>query len=300
MAATCEHLDGRLDGRTFGLATRIGRGLARRIPYRDPRAMQLTALGAILAFGVMLHDPYLRPLQAVFALAAALTTHFAGNRLTGQPTGSIRSPLITALSVSILLRADSLWVHPAAAAAAIGSKYIIRARGRHLFNPSCFGVTLALAALPGVWISPGQWDNRIAIAGWLAVAGSLVVSRAARTDISAGFLACHGATLAARVLALGQPLAVLAHQMSSGAIILFAFFMLSDPRTIPAARGARLAHAAIVAAAIYALKFGFHLASAPLWALMITAPMVPLWDWLWAESDSQRNQRRKICIGIVS
>jgi len=283
MATTCNQLNCGFERRTSRLAT----GILRRVRHCDPRAMQLTALGVILGFGALLHDPYLLPLQALFSLAAALTTHMVGNRLTGQPVKSVRSPLITALSVSILLRADSLWVHPAAAFAAIGSKYLIRTRDRHLFNPSCFGVTLALAVLPGVWISPGQWGSRIAVAGWLAVLGSMVVSRAARADISTGFLASYFAMLAARVIALGQPLGVLAHQMSGGAIVLFAFFMLSDPRTIPATRRGRLAHAAIVAAAIYALKFRFQLTSAPLWALMITAPMVPLWDWLWPQSDAE-------------
>ena len=56
---------------------------------------------------------------------------------------------------------------PAAAALAIGSKFILRVRGKHLFNPANFGVGAALLVLPGTWISPGQWGSDVALAGWL-------------------------------------------------------------------------------------------------------------------------------------
>jgi len=245
---------------------------------RDPRLAQMAVLGTILAVGAALYDFALDPRQVVLTFATALLVQFLSDRIAGRPALNYRSALITALSLALLLRADSLWAHPAAAAAAIGSKSLIRVRGKHLFNPSCFGVVFALAAIPGVWVSPGQWGDGIAVAGWIAVAGTMVVSRAARTDISTGFMACYGGATLARVLWLGQRLAVASHRMASGALLLFAFFMISDPRTAPDDRRGRLAHSALVAAIAFAMGAHFYVTNPLVWALFVAAPAVPLWD----------------------
>jgi Na+-transporting NADH:ubiquinone oxidoreductase subunit NqrB len=141
--------------------------------FPDPRLAQMAVLGTILTIGAALYDFALDPRQVALTFAAALLVQFLSDRIAGRPTLNYRSALITALSLALLLRADSLWAHPAAAAAAIGSKSLIRVRGKHLFNPSCFGVVFALAAIPGVWVSPGQWGDGIAAAGWIAVAGTM-------------------------------------------------------------------------------------------------------------------------------
>ena len=143
------------------------------------------------------------------------------------------SALITCFGLSILLRADTLWVHPLAAALAISSKFVLRANGKHVFNPANIGVIAASVALPGAWVSPGQWGHDIALAGWFVVLGGLVTQRARRWDIAWAFLAAWLAMCAVRVALLGQPWPVLMHQLDNGALLLFAFFMISDPMTIP-------------------------------------------------------------------
>ena len=249
--------------------------------WRDPRTVQLVLLGSILAAGAFHCDFTIRPTQVLLTFAAGLLCQLAVDRAAGRTTRSLRSPLVTALSISILLRADSLWAHPAAAAVAIGSKYLLRVRGKHLFNPSCFGVIFALSAFPNVWVSPGQWGADVALAGWIVAAGSMVVARAARADISIGFTLTYGAALAGRVLWYGQHLAVLLHQLSNGALLLFAFFMLSDPKTIPDRPCGRVVHAVAVAALAFAFGFGLYANNALLWALFLAAPTVALWDTLW-------------------
>ncbi len=249
--------------------------------FRDPRTVQMVLLGSIIAAGAWRYDVGVGLTQIALTVASAILAQLFFDRLAGQRSRSIRSPLVTSLSISILLRATSLWMYPAVAVAAIGSKYIIRVRGKHLFNPSCFGVIFALSLFPGVWVSPGQWGAGVAIAGWIVAAGAIVTARAASADISASFVVLYSAGLTARVLWYGQRWAVLIHQMSNGALLLFAFFMLSDPKTIPDSRRGRTVHAAAVAAIALILQFWLYANNALLWALFLAAPAVTIWNARW-------------------
>ena len=254
---------------------------ARTLIPHDPRILQIAFLGALLAAGAYMRDFSLRPTQIALTFAAALGAQRLLDRLTRKPAPSLRSATITALSLTLLLRADSLWALPAAAVFAIASKFALRVHGKHLCNPANFGVGAALLLLPGTWISPGQWGSDVALAGWLVVLGVTVASRARRADISWLFLLFYLGALAARVAWLGQRWAVWAHQLSSGALLLFAFFMISDPMTTPSHPKGRAAHAALVAAIAYAWGFGLFRTNAVLWALFVAAPMVAVWDVIW-------------------
>src|SRR5438105_1127147 len=81
--------------------------------------------------------------------------------------------------------------------------------------------------------------------------GGLVGHRARRADVTGAFLGFYLGAIAARVLWLGQRAAVFFHHLENGALLLFAFFMISDPMTIPNHARGRVAHAALVAAIAY-------------------------------------------------
>jgi hypothetical protein len=164
---------------------------------------------------------------------------------------------------------------------AIGAKFVLRVRGKHVFNPGNLGVVFALLALPGTWVSPGQWGDDFALVGWFVALGGVVVHRARRADVSLAFLGFHLGFLALRVLWLGQRFAVWTHQLQSGALLLFAFFMISDPMTIPNHTRGRVAHAALVAAITYVWQFVLYRPNGLLWALFLAAPAVPLLDLVW-------------------
>ncbi|MGA6972389.1 MAG: RnfABCDGE type electron transport complex subunit D [Candidatus Binatus sp.] len=249
--------------------------------FTDPRLFQIFSLGILLATGAYFRDFSIRPSQVLLTFAAGLLTQAACWRLTPSKPRSLRSAIITCLSLSLLLRADSLLAHPLAAAAAISSKSILRHRGKHLFNPATFGIIFAIVLLPGTWVSPGQWGQDVAIAGWVMMLGTLVTNRARRGDISWTFLVFHLGALALRIGYLGQRWAVWTHQLESGALLVFAFFMISDPMTGPNARRGRIAHAALVAALAYAWQFRLFHTNGLIWALFIAAPCVPIWDAIW-------------------
>jgi Na+-transporting NADH:ubiquinone oxidoreductase subunit NqrB len=255
--------------------------------FDDPRMWQILFLGILLASGAYLRDFSLSAIQIILTFTAALTAQHLSFSMRPDAPRSYRSAIITGLSLTLLLRADNLWVHPAAASAAILSKSLIRIRGKHLCNPATFGVMFAMLILPGAWVSPGQWGQDVALAGWMVALGAFVATRARRADVSWSFLLCYVGALAMRVAYLGQRWAVLDHQLMNGALLLFAFFMISDPMTSPNHPRARVIHAAMVAAIAFAWQFEFYAHNGMLWALFLAAPMVPLWDALWAAPKYQ-------------
>jgi len=249
--------------------------------WRDPRLAQILFLGLLLGAGAWLRDFSVHPAQVALTFLCGLVCQNLCERMTRRPNRSLRSAIITSFSVTLLLRAGAWWIHPIAITAAIASKFVLRLRGKHLFNPANFGVLFALVMLPGAWISAGQWGQDVAFAGWMIGMGTIVTRRARRADISWTFLGFYVGALALRVIWLGQRWAVLAHQLSNGALLLFAFFMISDPMTIPNDRRGRAAHAALVCAIAFLWQFYFYRTNGLLWALLIAAPIVPLWDMLW-------------------
>ncbi len=198
-----------IERRNFRRRPRWLRGLP-----SDPRIFQITVLGMLLGAGAWLRDFALRPEQCVLTFAAAFATQWLGDRWRGADGGGARSAAITALSLSLLLRADGLWAHPLAAIVAVGAKFVVRVRGKHLFNPGNLGVIVALVAFPGTWVSAGQWGADFVAAGWFVALGGLVVHRARRADVTVAFLGFHAAVLAFRVAWLGQSAGVWLHQLA--------------------------------------------------------------------------------------
>lgn len=269
--------------------------------FADPRIFQILFLGILLAAGAWLRDFSLATAQIILTFAAALATQHLTFPMRPNAPRSYRSAIITGLSLTLLLRADNLWVHPTAASMAILSKPLLRIRGKHLFNPANFGVIFAMLMLPGAWVSPGQWGQDVALAGWMIALGAFVATRAQRADISWSFLACYVGALALRVMWLGQRFAVLEHQLANGALLLFAFFMISDPMTTPNHPRARAIHAAIVAAFAFTWQFEFFARNGMLWALFLCAPLVPLWDVImpatkfqWKQSGGNHEQAEDV------
>jgi enediyne biosynthesis protein E5 len=248
---------------------------------RDARLFQIAFLATLLTIGVLVRDFALLPQQMALAFAAGLATQTLWIRGLKIEHRGVLSALITCFGLSILLRADSLWVHPLVAALAISSKFVLRLHGKHLYNPANLGVILAITFFPGAWISPGQWGQDVALAAWFLMLGGLVANRARRADIAWIFLAAYLGLIALRVTALGQPWAIFFHQFTNGGLLLFAFFMISDPMTIPNRRGARIAYAIIVALGAFLWHFALFKPNGLVWALFLLTPLVPLLDRLW-------------------
>jgi Na+-transporting NADH:ubiquinone oxidoreductase subunit NqrB len=258
----------------------------------DPRLYQIAVLSSLLAWGIFGLDLEVRPAVGAATVAAALAVQWLGTRLVrlqGVPLRfDPRSALISSLSLTLLLRTASPALGALAAALAIGSKFAIRVPGprgdrhgtKHVFNPANFGIVAMLLLTDRAWISPGQWGSAALLAFAVASLGFLVVRRAERSDVTWAFLLFYGGLLFGRALWLGDPLAIPRHQLANGALLVFAFFMISDPKTTPDSRPGRVLYALLVAAGAGVIQFAFYEPAAPIWALAALAPTVPLIDRL--------------------
>ncbi|MGF1458493.1 MAG: RnfABCDGE type electron transport complex subunit D [Leptolyngbyaceae cyanobacterium] len=195
-----------------------------------------------------------------------------------------RSPLITALGLSLLLRVDHWPTMALAAAIAIASKFVCKINGKHFFNPANLGIVAALTLTHDAWVSPGQWGEEVWYALIFIGAGGMVLKRVGRWDTTAAFLGSYALLEAARNLYLGWTWDVLLHRLSSGSLLLFALFMVTDPRSIPNARPARLIWALSIAGLTFVLRNYFYLSTAVFWALFLLSPLTIALDYLW-QSD---------------
>jgi Na+-transporting NADH:ubiquinone oxidoreductase subunit NqrB len=245
----------------------------------DPRLYQIATLGGLLVYGVVALDLEVHPLTAVTIVATALVTQRVGARLAGR-SPELASALISALSLCLLLRTDAPALGAVAAALAIGSKFVLRVGGKHVFNPTNLALVVLLAATGQVWVSPGQWGSGAVFAFLLAAAGGVVVNRAARADVSGMFLAAHAALVLGHAAWLGDPLAIPWHRLQNGALVLFAFFMISDPRTTPDSRAGRILFALLVAVGAHVVQFRLFWTNPLLWSLAACSLVVPLLDRL--------------------
>ncbi|MEL6816067.1 MAG: DUF2330 domain-containing protein, partial [Cyanobacteria bacterium J06598_3] len=202
--------------------------------------------------------------------------------LFNWPPFNWRSPLISALGLSLLLRTDHIATMAIAAAMAIASKFVFKANNKHFFNPANFGIITALVLTQDAWISPGQWGEELWYGLIFLGAGGIVLKRVGRWDTTVMFLGSYACLEAARNFYLGWTWDVWAHRMSSGSLLLFALFMVTDPRSIPNARGARLGWAGAIALLTYILRNQFYLTTAVFWALFLLAPLTILLDKAWA------------------
>ncbi|MDQ3060609.1 MAG: RnfABCDGE type electron transport complex subunit D [Pseudomonadota bacterium] len=261
----------------------------------DARWFQLLFLVSFLALGALARDFALTPAQVFLTFTSALLTQAAwqwGLDLPGKKAWSgYLSALVSSLGISILVRADSAWVHPLLACLAMSSKYLIRSgpagnRG-HFLNPANLAAFAAWAWLPGAWLSPGQWGSDSLAALWFMALGGLVTQRISRWDVSLSFLSVWALLLALRLWALDYAwnpgAAMWLQQIGNGAVLLFAFFMISDPMTTPQRRSVRIGYAVLVALAAFVWQYLLFRPHGLIVALFVASWLVPLCNRLWPQ-----------------
>jgi Na+-transporting NADH:ubiquinone oxidoreductase subunit NqrB len=249
--------------------------------FTDPRHYQLAVLASLLVYGLTALDFDIGAVQVVLTLVSVLAAQYACTRVWRLPAFEPRSALISGLSLCLLLRTDVLWLVPVAAVVTIASKFVVVVGRKHVFNPTNLGLVAMLILSDRVWVSPGQWGNVAFFAFLMACLGGLVAYRALRSDVALTFLAVYAGLVVGRSLHLGEPMAIPLHRLQSGALLLFTFFMISDPRTTPDARPARLLFGTLVAFGAWYVQFRLFRTNGLLWALAACAPLVPILDRVW-------------------
>jgi Na+-transporting NADH:ubiquinone oxidoreductase subunit NqrB len=247
---------------------------------RDPRYFQVAVLSSLLVFGIGVLDFGIRWQNAATILVTAQLVQFLAGQAAGLPRFDPLSALITSLSLTLLLRTEFMALAALAASIAIGSKFLVRVRGKHVFNPANVALVTLMLLSDRAWVSSGQWGSATLGALALTCLGFLVLTRAKRAETTVTFLAFFGTLLVGRALWLGDPMTIPVHQLQNGALLIFAFFMISDPKTTPDAALGRVLYAALVAAVAFTIQFIYYVPNGPILALVLTAPLVPAIDAL--------------------
>ena len=246
----------------------------------DPRLYQISMLSTLLVYGIVALDFEISAGRAALLLSVSLAAQYACTRLWKLPAFDPRSALISGLSLCLLLRTNDPALAVLAAVITIASKFVLRLRGKHIFNPTNFGIVAMMALTGAVWVSPAQWGNVAFFAFLMACLGGLVVNRAARSDVTYAFIAFYMALVFGRSLWLGEPMTIPVHRLQSGALLLFTFFMISDPRTTPNSRAGRVLFALLVAYGAWYVQFRLFRTNGLLWSLALFSTTVPIIDWL--------------------
>ncbi len=236
-------------------------------PFLPPIFITLILLVGNLSFGIL--ESYSKTLLAI---ATAIGMEMALGRIFLRKWPHPASSYITGISVGILLRSPAFWPYALCSALSITSKYALRFRGRHIWNPSNFGICtmliLASQAVAGLSI---QWGNNLASLLVIWVLGSVIVWRAKRFHVTFTYVVCFIALSFLRAHITGDPWQSEISPITGPMYQLFIFFMITDPKTTVRSRLGRC----LVAVAIAVLEFFFRLDSsiyAPLYALFWVGP----------------------------
>lgn len=272
---------------------------------KDARDYQIIFLSLFLVLGIGTRDWTIRPELILVLLLTCLLSQWLAETITftwktrknqklNYSDGtyfillnplklhSLRSAIITALGLSLLLRADSYNTMILAGFLAITSKFIFKLRDKHFFNPANFGIISVLILTSDAWVSPGQWGEDWWYALLFAGAGGVVLKRVGRWDTTVAFMGLYALLEAVRNFALGWTWDVFLHRLTSGSLLLFALFMLTDPRSIPNARIARLIWASCIAVLTFIIRNQFYVSTAVFWALFALSPLTVILDYIWS------------------
>ena len=241
----------------------------------DPRYYQLLVQMSLLVWGVFFLD-FANPfVYGVIAIIVSLLTQLCFTRFYALPA-NLLSSLNSTLSILLLLHATRWYWITLACFIAISSKFLLRYQCKHIFNPSNIGIVMVLLLTPSTWVASGQWGQGIWLALLLAGAGLIMLIGFSRMLTSISFLLIFALLILMRALWLGDTWSIPLHQLQNGALLIFTFFMLSDPMTTPQTNNGRIFFGMTVALLSFALQYGFYISNAFLYALALAMPLVPL------------------------
>lgn len=246
---------------------------------KDARHFQIFYLGAFLLFGIIFLDLQSELSRILLFLLTCIITQLIGAAWRGASPSSWKSATITALGLSLLLYSSNFWVIIFAAFVAMASKFLIRFQGKHIFNPGNFGIIAAIALTGEAWVSPGQWGSDIILVYFFGAAALMVLLKVGRIDTSLSFIITLFILEYFRTIVyLGWDWDVLFHKFSNGSLLLFTFFMITDPVTTPKNKKARIIWGAMIAVLAFGLSQWFYIYTAPIWALFFAAPLTALFN----------------------
>jgi Na+-transporting NADH:ubiquinone oxidoreductase subunit NqrB len=239
--------------------------------YLAPMLVTIVLVAGQVAFGFL--ESWSRTLLAI---STAMATELVVGRLLGGKWPHLASSYISGISVGILVRSPAFWPYALCAAVSITSKYVLRLGGRHLWNPSNFGIVAMLVLAPdAVAALSVQWGNNLLPVVVVWIFGAAIIHRLGRFHITLTYVASFLAFSVLRAAVTGHSWLSEVAPLTGPMYQLFIFFMITDPKTTVHARWAQCLVAFLVAAVEAALRL-LQLIHAPYYALFVVGPAANL------------------------
>src|SRR5258705_10955166 len=152
--------------------------------YVPPAFITCILLVGHLSFGILESWP-----KTVLAIVVSILLELMLGQIFYRKWVHPASAYITGISVGILIRSPAFWPYALCSAISIMSKYVLRVKGRHIWNPSNFGIAVLLFLAPETMaVLSIQWGNNYWSLLVIWILGSIIIWRARRFHISATYV----------------------------------------------------------------------------------------------------------------
>jgi Na+-transporting NADH:ubiquinone oxidoreductase subunit NqrB len=214
--------------------------------------------------------------RTMLAIVTSIAIEMLLGKLFSGKWPHLASAYISGISIGMLVRSPEFWPYALCAAISIVSKYVIRVDGRHIWNPSNFGIVamLVLAADTVASLSV-QWGNTLLPMVVVWCFGAVIIHTLGRFHITLTYVASFLLFAGVRHLVTGHPFLAEAAPITGPMYQLYIFFMITDPKTTVKPFWAQCFVAFAVAAVEAALRL-MQFVHAPYYALFIVGPIANL------------------------
>ena len=224
--------------------------------------------------------------RTALAIVAALVTELVLGRIFFGKWLNLSSAYITGISVGILIRSPAFWPYALCSVLSIMSKYVLRVKDRHLWNPSNFGICVLLFLAPETVAALSiQWGNFRWPLLVIWVLGSIIIYRAKRFHISATYVLSFFLFAFLRSWITGDPWQAEIAPITGPMYQLFVFFMITDPKTTVKSKLGQYIVVFLIAFVEFILRL-MQVVYAPFYALFLVGPAANLIE-IWWESKTK-------------
>jgi len=262
------------------LGGRLTAGIDKR--YLAPFLVTIVLLVGQLTFG------FLESWSRTFlAIATAILTELVVVRALYGAWPHLASAYVSGISVGILVRSPAFWPYALCSAISITSKYVLRVRERHLWNPTNFGVVMMLLLAPDAVAGLSvQWGNNLLPMVFVWVFGSVILWMVDRLNITVTYVLSFLFFAVLRAWITGHTMISEIAPITGPMYQLFIFFMVTDPKTTVRRKWAQSLVVFIIAAveAVFRLM---QFVYAPFYALFLVGPIANLIE-IWQDERRGR------------
>ena len=249
--------------------------------YLAPMLITCILAAGQLSFGML--ESYSR---TVVAILTALLIELVVGRLFWGQWPHLASAYVSGISVGILVRSPAFWPYALGSTLSITSKYVLRVKGRHLWNPSNFGICVMLWLASDTVASLSiQWGNYLLPMLIIWILGSIIIWQVKRFHICATYVVSFLLMAYVRSWITGHPFLAEVAPITGPMYQLFIFFMITDPKTTVQTTWGQCVVAFLVALAEMVLRLSESV-YAPLYALFLVGPTANLLEIWWKSRRS--------------